>query len=156
VTRIDDPVRLAALEESGLLDKDVVGRLTHLTYSAVMITGADASQINVLGDVTQHTIAQHPEPRRAPIPVEASACYRVIQQNVTIAVVDAAHDPDACDLPWAQDFRGYLGTPVCYDDEPIGSICVVSVEPREWRRHDELALEGLARLVSLSVELDRE
>ena len=155
VASLADPHRLAALEASGLLDKNERGRLSHLTYSAVMLTGADISQINVLGAVIQHTIAQHPLPLREPVPVGVSACYEVIRQDATVVIADAANDPNACDLPWAQEFRAFLGTPVHHDGEPIGSMCVVNVKPREWRSCDRMAVEGLARLVSLSVELDR-
>lgn len=154
MTRLDDPVRLAALKTSGLLEKDVAERLNHLTFSAVALTGADASQINMLGDVTQYTIAQHPAPPREAIPVGVSACGEVIRQNTTVVIVDAYNDPDACDLPWAQDFCAFLGTPVHHQGEPIGSMCVVSVKPRVWRLHDRLALEGLSLLVSLSIDME--
>ncbi len=152
-TRLDDPARLAALEESGLLDKDVVGRLNHLTFSAVQITGADASQINVLGAVIQHTVAQYPEPLAEAMPVESSGCYEVVRRTATIAITDTVEHPQTCDLPWVQLFRGYLGTPVCFDGQPVGAMCVLSVEPRVWRTHDLLALEGLAQLAALSIDL---
>lgn len=152
---VTDPDRLAALEASGLLAKDVLGRLNHLTYSAVQITGGDASQINVLGGEWQNTIAAYPVPLPDPYPVEQSGCQEVIRQDDTIVIPDTAAHPLTCNLPWVQVWRGYLGAPIHHDGEPIGAMCLLSATPREWRQHDVLALAGFVRLVMLSIDPHR-
>lgn len=152
MTVITDPDRLAALDASGLLDKDVAGRLNHLAYSATMLTSTDVSQINVLGNLSQTTIAQYPEPLRGPISAESSGCHEVVRLGTTIVIPDTVLHPVTCDLPWVEDFRGYLGTPVHYSGQVIGALCVLTANPRDWHTRDLLTTEGLARLVSLSLE----
>lgn len=40
--------------------------------------------------------------------------------------------------------RAYLGVPVRYRDQCIGSFCVVDTTPREWSDDDLAALEELS------------
>ena len=61
-----------------------------------------------------------------------------------LVVPDSERHPVLCDMPWAQVWRGYLGCPITYDDQVIGSFCVLSQEPRTWTLTDNLTLTELA------------
>ncbi len=113
---------------------------------------ADASQLNVLGHEVQQHLAQWPEPPGPPIPVLDSACQHVVLNGKPIVVPDATADPVMCFLPGAQIFHAYLDAPVAYNEQVIGSLCVVSIRPREWTEMEALALEAMARLVGQSLD----
>lgn len=148
--RLDDPRRLAALSRSGLLLRPLNDRLDRLVATAASVVAADAAQVNVVDDTSQHHLSRWPpvvstEPR----PVQESGCRHVVETGHTLAVPDTLADPVFCVLPWVRDgWRGYLGTPICYEGEPIGALCVLSHQPRRWFRADTLALEAVARLVT--------
>lgn len=109
--------------------------------------------MNVLDDVRQHHLVRWPPEVfvgqfATPIPLHESGCKFVVDQGHTLAVPDTLDHPVLCSTAWAQFMRSYLGTPVEYGGQPIGSLCVLTAQPREWHRADELALEAVARLVS--------
>lgn len=154
---LDRPSRLAAVSASGLLNLaglDQAGRqerLSKLTRSAVMILRADASQVNVLDADWQRVIAQYPEPADGPLPVGQSGCSVVVRTDRTQPVTDTQGHPVMCDMPWTARYRGYLGSPVRWGGHPVGAICVLTLQPREWDDSDILSIEAFARLVELAV-----
>lgn len=146
-----DPDRLAALGRSGLLDKSVPDRIQHLVYTAHSLLRADVAQLNVLTASTQHTVAEWPRVPPRTRPIAETGCQHVLVSE-TVAVQDMVDDPIMCVLPWSNHFRGYIGSVICYGDQPIGALCALTVEPRRWTKTDELTLKSLTRLVSLSLE----
>lgn len=154
MARLDDPERLAALRQSGLLRHVVDERLKHLVYSAAILTQADAAQINVLDDTRQHHICEWPESDTPTPPddVSTAGCREVILQEMSLVVPDVWNHPVMCQMPWTKTWRGYLGTPICYHDQIIGSLCVLTRQPRTWSELDLRALEGVARLIGMALE----
>ena len=155
MSRLASQERLAALERSGLLHKTPNERVRHLVYTAYTLLRADAAQLNILTDTHQHTVVEWP--RASPhavssMPVGDSGCYRVMLAEETMAIEDTLEHPQMCVLPWTAIFRGYLGTVICYDNQPIGSLCALTVEPRKWTALDIVTLESLAKLVAISVD----
>lgn len=153
--RLEDPTRLAALERSGLLTKPPTERLRQLVYTAYTLLRADAAQINVLGAHMQHTMVEWPRiaPPSADRPVEVSGCRLVLELEGTLVIPDALDHPVACTMPWVGVFRGYIGAVLCYEGQPIGALCALTVQPRQWSTTDKMTLEGLVSLVSQAVEL---
>jgi len=152
VGRLDDPCRLAALERSGLLFRPLPDRLDRLAEQAAVQLGADAGLLNVLDAESQHHLAQWPERTATVTPVEQTGCQLVITAERTVAVPDALTHPVLCRLPWVETWRGYLGAPVLYDAQVLGSLCVLSREPRAWTNYDALSLRALARLVGQALD----
>lgn len=154
MARIDDPNRIDALHRSGLLRHDVQERLSSLCYSAVQLCRADASMINVQEGGLQQVAAvwpadAHPHEK---LPYRESGCREVLETEETVAVPDTTEHPILCTVPWTNRWRGYLGTPVSYEGQIIGSICVLTRAPRVWQPHDMITLQGLARLVGMVLD----
>lgn len=145
--------RLEALSQSGLLKKSTAERLHHLAYTSVTLLRADACQINALDDKMQRTVTGYPpNPEGWPdIPVELTGCQEVVLLGVPLVIPDVQDHPIMCALPWAESWQGYLGVPIVFDSQIIGSLCVLSKEPREWRPYETTALQGVARLIAASL-----
>lgn len=153
MTTLDNVDRLAALAASGLLEKDVQARLCHLAYTAAALTRADIAQVNVVDGTLQHHVCQWPPPANPdPRAAETSGCTTVVKTGLTLAITDTCAHPITCDLPWTDQYRGYLGTPILFAGQSVGALCVLSSTPRAWSAHDLLALEGVARLLMLSLD----
>lgn len=152
-TNIDDPERLAALKRSGLLTKPPTERLRHLVYTAYTLLKADAAQINVLGAEMQHTMVEWPRlaPPTADRDLDTSGCKLTLEMEGTLVLPDVMDHPVACNMPWTGMFRGYIGTVLCYEGQPIGALCALTMEPRQWTAADKMTLEGLSRLVAQAV-----
>lgn len=150
---LDDPARLQALQASGLLRKDVPRRFDHLVFTAATLLRADVAELNVVTATMQYTTAGWPPGVHVARTIADSGCRVVIEGGVTLAVSDAVMHPIMCEKSWAGEHRGYLGTPVMFQNECVGSLCVLTYKVREWSRLDVQALEGLANLASLSLEI---
>lgn len=149
MSRLADPARIAALQRSGLVGRPLPERLERLVATAASVCHADLAQMNVLDESAQHHLSTWPPIiTTAPVPLRESGCQYVVDRGITIAVPDTLEHPVLCDASWATLMRSYLGTPVEYDGQPIGSLCVLTREPRAWHRADKMALESVARLVS--------
>lgn len=152
MNRLDDPQRLEALERSGLLRKDVGQRLDHLTFSACRLLQADMSLLNAVDDTFQHTVVGYPPGTTLTLPIELTGCREVVLSGKPLAIPDIVEHPVLCTVPWGERYRSYLGCPISYDDEIIGSICVLSERPRAWKNYEISALEGVARLAGMSLQ----
>lgn len=148
------PERLEALQRSGLLDRTVVERLDSVAYTATRLLNADAAQINALDSQFQRTVTGYP-PGHWPsaVPLEITGCRRVVLTGQPLIIPDTEHDTEVRGLPWTDIFNAYLGVPVTYEGEIIGSLCVLSEKSRTWTSYDILGLQGLANLVMLSLEV---
>lgn len=148
---LGDPARLEALRRSGLLKRTVAERLDHLVFAASRLLLADAAQLNVLDHHQQYTILGYPPDDWPSFPVEDSGCRKVVASGKPFAVDDAQQHEVTCNMPWTSKFRGYLGAPIIFDSQVIGSICVLTTEPRYWKVYEISALVGVARLASMSI-----
>lgn len=150
---LDDAERLLALRTSGLLGKSMPERLSHLTFAAARLVMADVAQINALDEFTAYNISGWPPDAEYHLtrPVEDSGCRTVVMSGQALVVQDTLANPLTCERPWAGRMRGYLGVPVMFDHQAVGSLCVLTREPRAWKTYDITALEGIARLVSISL-----
>lgn len=144
---LDDPERLSAITRSGVLALHAT-RLQTLTVRAVRLLHADAAQVNVVDDQQQHHVAACPPVLERTGPVKESGCRLVVETGQLLVVPDAERHPIVCDMPWAAVWRGYLGHPITYDGQVIGSFCVLTEEPRAWTLTDSHTLAELAAQAS--------
>lgn len=150
---IGDPERLAALERSGLLRHDDYDRLTRLCYTATELLDADAAQINVITDSQQVFLAEWPRTVRPPAALSSSGCRQVVLRGELVAVEDTLKDPVLCTMPWVASWRGYMGVPLTFEGQVLGSMCVLTVKQRPWSMMDRVALEGLGDMVEGAIKL---
>lgn len=140
--------RLSALERSGLLRMPPGNRLTHVCYVATQLLDCDVSQVNALTNRVQHHVAEWP--RVAPrddVDIELAGCRQIVVTGEVVAVEDTLAHPVMCRLPWSAIWQGYLGVPLLYDGEVIGSLCALTVGPRKWEARDRMTMSSLAGLV---------
>lgn len=150
---LDDPERLEALELSGLLTKSMPERIDHLAFAACHLLVADACQINALNGTIQHTVVGYPPGDWLDMVVEDTGCKEPVRTGQPFVVPDSHIHPVTCDMPWAQQFRGYMGAPIAWGGNlVVGSICVLTEKPRPWKTYEVTALVGVARLVSMSLD----
>jgi GAF domain-containing protein len=149
---IDDAERLQALRASGLLDKDTAARLDHLAFAAARLVLADVAQINAVDHETTYTVVGWPPGVWPDKPARLTGCWEIIRLGRPLIVNDANTHPITCNLPWVPIMQSYLGVPVFFDTHVVGSVCVLSAEPRTWKSMEICALEGVARLVGMSLE----
>lgn len=150
---LDSRARLAALERSGIRLIGVQEALQEACQAAAGLLRGDAAQVNVVTRYEQEFLAEWPRPRRwrKPVPLSNSGCREVVIAEHTLVIDDTHEHPVVCVMPWVQDWRGYIGAPIAYDTQVIGSLCVLTKEPRDWTDGDVAALEVLADKVSASL-----
>lgn len=149
---LTDPARLDALARSGLLAHGQRARLDLLCQTAASIVRVPAAQVNVLTAEQQISVGKYPPDGDRELPVMVAGCRQVVLAEHPVIVPDTREHPVMCGLPWAADWRAYLGVPVYAADQVIGSFCVLDRPVRAWTAWDIAGLQGLARLAGLSVE----
>ena len=76
---------------------------------------------------------------------EASYCQYVVATNDVLVVDDSTETPLVENHPATLDgVRAYLGVPVRYDGQCLGSFCVVDTKARDWTDEDLAILQDLA------------
>ncbi len=147
---LDSAVRLAAIERSGILIGARQEAFNAVCKMAHSLVGADCSQLNVLNAQSQIYVAEWPRPGRfrQPTPMKDSGCREVVIAEVPIVIDDSRLHPVTCLMPWTSDWLGYLGCPVTYDSQVLGSLCVLTKKVRPWSAKDVGIMRGLAAQVS--------
>lgn len=153
---LSDPERLAALERSGLLRHGQDERLVRICYTVTELLQVDASQVNIITDRAQHTVAEWPRAAPAVAEFSNSGCWTVVEAEGTTAIENTLEHPILCRMPWTATWQGYLGTPITYEGQHLGALCALSVSKRKWTLHDRMGLESLADLVLESIRVDRD
>ena len=153
---LDRPERLLALERSGLLRHDVVGRLDLLCETACTILEVPMSQVNILGSDYQVNIGKWPPDDDRVMDVRLTICKEVIAALEPVVVPDTLLHPVMCLSPivTVSGARSYLGVPIFFSGEAIGTFCVGDLVVRNWHTWNVAGLQGLARLAGLAVNGD--
>lgn len=153
-SRIDDPARLAALAASGLLNKGPDEQMDLLCETAHHLLRAPIAMVNILDDQMQTSVGAFPKDIQRSYRVKDTGCQHVVAAAEPISIDNTLLHPVMCISPVTTvlGVRAYLGVPIFYDDQPVGSFCVMDYMPRDWRYWDTESLKGLARLAGLAVE----
>lgn len=150
---LTSPERLQALRESGLLNKSLAERIDHLAFAMCRLLLADAAQINALEGHVQHTVVGWPPGNWPDRELGDTGCREPVVTKAPVVINDTSEHPVTCQMSWTHLYRGYMGVPVFYQGiEVVGSICVLSKEPRSWKGYEVAAMTGVARLVAMSLD----
>ncbi len=149
--------RLAALDALGLLYTPSEERFDRITRMASRLFGTPMAMITFVADRCQwFKSAQGLEETETAR--EVSFCAHAILQDETFVVPNATADERFFDNPLVTGglgIRFYAGHPVYAEDgSPIGTVCVIDRQPREFSQSDRDSLRDLAALVE--TELHRE
>lgn len=153
--RIDDPGRLSAVRETGLLDTPAEEPFDRLARLAATTLDAPLAFVTVVDDRRSFwkacigVDARDPADRQNP--VDQSFCQYVVGLDAELVVGDAAGDPRTQDNPSiaAMGVAAWAGFPLrSPEGEVVGSFCVVDTRVRTWSDHDVEVLRTLAHAFS--------
>lgn len=158
-TLLNDPERLKAVEESGLMDSPPDEALERLNLLAAKILKAPISIFTIMNNDRQYyksTFGLPPEVGSGTsFPMEATICQYALQED-HLAIEDTKNHPAFADNGPIQQFQigGYLGVPVTTKAGHVfGTVCVFDVVPKQWSADELESLKIIANSFVTEVEL---
>lgn len=145
--------RLQALERSGILDTPQEAVYDEITAQIVDDLSVPISMVSIVDMNRQFLKSQQglPDPfaKNREIPISHAFCQHTIHRGSTYAIGDMRKAPVFYDHPSVVNFNvmAYLGEPLYFDGEIIGTVCVIDFKPREWTEADINNLKKSAKAV---------
>ncbi len=155
--RVNDPQRLAALQESGLLDTAPEAAFDRLTTLASKVLGVPIALVSLVDAERQFFKSQNIswcEARQTPH--SHSFCKHVVASGEAMLIEDARVHPLVKDnlSTLEANVVAYAGIPlVTSQGHTLGSFCAIDFVPRQWSEGDIEILRGLAAAAMSEVEL---
>ncbi|MBB2946971.1 PAS domain S-box-containing protein [Actinoplanes lutulentus] len=151
---IADPVRLAAVAGTGLIDGVPSPVLDEITALTMRLLDVRVALLNLVDAASQCSVSRGdgpvaPELRH--LPITHSYCRHVVESGEPLVVDDAREHPLLRDNPAVHEYHAvaYAGMPVrSPDGSVLGTLCVFDTETRTWSETDLATLKGLAAAAS--------
>jgi PAS domain S-box-containing protein len=154
-----DPGRLAALQQTNLLDTAaeeafdrlarLAARLLHAPIALVTLVAADRLFLKACLGL--------PEPWASArqLPLSHSLCHWQLATGQPLVIADVRADPLAQGSQAVSELgvAAYLGIPLRFAGQVVGSLCVTDRQPRDWTDDDVAVLADVAGLVMTEIEL---
>ncbi|MEO8801282.1 MAG: PAS domain S-box protein, partial [Polyangiaceae bacterium] len=157
--RIDDPIRLRAVEASGLMGSPPEEAFDRLTRIAAKLLGCPIALVSIVGDSRQFFKSgigltdKLAEERGTKLSL--AFCQHVVTDGEF--VVDDAHHDDRTKHDVAikgYGIESYLGIPLLSpDDHCLGSFCAIDTKPRHWTDEQIAIMRDLAGAASSEIKL---
>ena len=152
-----EPVRLAAVHATQLLDAAAEESFDRLTRIAQRITGAPLAFMTVVDEARSFWFSSQGLPEGSPRQntVEESFCQYVLGGD-PLVLADVTADERTAANPSIEGMgvRAWAGFPVRLPDgQVLGSFCVVDTAVHPWTEQDVALLEELAEIASREVAL---
>jgi GAF domain-containing protein len=160
MTAIDDPLRLAALDGSGLLGTPREESFDRLTRLVAKVLHAPVALISLVAGDHQFfkSCVGLPEPwasaRRTPLLL--SFCRHVVTSDAPLVVADARTHPLVRENEAINHLKviAYAGVPlVTPEGLALGALCAIDSRPRDWAEDEVGILRDLAASVMAQVQL---
>jgi phosphoribosyl 1,2-cyclic phosphodiesterase/DNA-binding response OmpR family regulator len=145
----DEPERLRALRDAGVLDSPAEERFDRITRLARRVFDVPIALVSLV-DAERQWFKSHQGLDVRETPREISFCAHAIHDDRVFIVPDALSDPRFADNPAVTGeirARFYAGRPLRMFGRRVGTLCLVDRRPRELRDDDVRALNDLAALV---------
>jgi phosphoribosyl 1,2-cyclic phosphodiesterase/DNA-binding response OmpR family regulator len=145
----DEPARLRALHEAGVLDSPAEERFDRITRLARRVFDVPIALVSLVDAERQWFKSRQGIDARE-TPRELSFCAHAIHDDGVFIVPDALTDPRFADNPAVTGeirVRFYAGRPIRIFGRRVGTLCLVDRRPRDLRADDVRALNDLATLV---------
>lgn len=149
-----------AARATGLLDTEPEEAFDRLTTLASRLARAPVALLTLLDEHRQFFKSQvglgEPWASRRETPLTHSFCKHVARTEKPLIVKDSTRDPLVRDNLAIPDLgvASYCGVPVSLSDgTPVGALCVIDHEPRDWREELPDILSELAHSVMTELEL---
>ena len=155
-----EDARAKALNRYGLLDEEDTQVFDDLTFMASMVCDAPIALVTLLNENLQlfkgvFGLA------RDPMPIEHSFCTHAMESpDQLLVITNARADQRFADNPYVHgedQFVSYAGAPLVTDQGvPLGTICVLDKQPREWTDAQQKALRILSTQVMDHIETKQQ
>lgn len=156
----DDPKRVKALRDTGLLDSppaEAFDRVTDLVRRVLAVPVALISLVDVDRQYFKSQVGL-PEPwaSQRQTPLSHSFCQYAVQSREPLIITDAREHPvlkDNLAVP-DLDVIAYAGVPLITDDGyALGSLCAIDSHPRFWTSEQIALLSDLAQVTVDEIKL---
>lgn len=156
MARLDSPTRLAAFRD-GLLAVDDDEQLQGIARDAAEACDAPIGLVSLVMGSVQVFRAAHGLPAELEVSRATnrcdSFCQFVVEDEEPLLITDSlGHERLPQTLVGAYSIRAYLGAPVRVGSEVLGSVCVLSLEPRTFTPAHERKIVELAAMASKRLE----
>jgi PAS domain S-box-containing protein len=158
-----DPVRLAAVRQTNLLDTPAEDAFDRVARMAARLLEVPIALVPLIEDDRQFFKAcvGLPEPWASArqTPLSHSLCQHVLVARQPLAIGDTGRDALARDNPLVRELglAAYLGVPLIdASGHALGSVCVADHRPRDWTPDQVAILTDLAGLVMTQIQLRAE
>ena len=161
---LHDAERLAALQESRMLDSPTEPILDAITRLAARLTNGKTALISLVDKDRQFFKSQvglkAPWSTERQSKLSHSFCQWVVTGKEPLVIEDARSHPILKNNLAIRDLGviSYMGVPLETSGQPIGSLCAINSEPRQWSAQDLQTLHKFAAVVetfSLPLKADR-
>jgi PAS domain S-box-containing protein len=154
-----DPGRLAALQQTNLLDTAAEEAFDRLVRLAARLLAAPVALVTLVDTdrLFLKACLGLPEPWASArqLPLSHSLCQRQLATGQPLVLGDVGTDPLARGNQAVAELgvAAYLGIPLRFGEQVVGSLCVTDRQPRSWSADDVAALADVAGLVMTEIEL---
>ena len=146
---VANPLRLAAVHASGLLDSPAEDSFDSLTRLAARLLKVPGSFISIVDSGRDFYKSQVGFP--APLAQDRQTngrtfCHYTLGGEEMLVIEDTHSDPVWRSVPTVESMgvRAYAGAPLQLDGHTIGSFCVIDNQPRQWSADELETLRQLA------------
>lgn len=158
-----DPVRLAVLRETGLLDSPNEANYDRLSRLAARFLGVPVVLVSLVDSDRQFFKSSLGLPgiwaARRETPLSHSFCQVVVRSGEPLVVRDARDDQRVCENLAIRDLGviAYLGVPLrTATGHVLGSFCAIDSMPRDWTDDQIATMQDLANSVMSEIALRQE
>ncbi|HZT65664.1 MAG TPA: GAF domain-containing protein [Acidimicrobiales bacterium] len=158
-TIVRDPDRLAAVRRLLLLDAPGKPSFDRLTELAAQLIEAPIALMTLVDIDRQWFVSATGIPdelrQRRQTPLEYSLCQHALRSASPLVAVDARLDPVLRHVKAVTEYGivAYAGAPLRFEGQPVGTLCVLDREPRQWRPDEIVTLQRLGEIAADELRL---
>ena len=160
---VDDPNRMAALQETAMLDYVPSDQFGQITALAAKMLDVPVALVSLVDKDRQYFLSQHglnePWVSRRETPLTHSFCQWVVSGNEPLVVNDARKHKILKTNKAVTEVgvMAYAGLPInAGDSQQIGSFCAIDTKPRSWNYNDLAILHDLAQLTESFMVVEKD
>jgi PAS domain S-box-containing protein len=145
-----DPGRLAALQQTNLLDTPAEQAFDRLVRQAAHLLEVPIALVSLLDEDRQVLAASvglpQPWASARQTPLSSSLCQQLLVTRQPLVIPDTRRDPRARDDEFilALGVAAYLAIPLIASGQVLGALCVADRQPRNWTADQVATLTELA------------
>ncbi len=158
--KLDSQQRLAALEDTGLLDSLPDIAFDRLTRLVQKLLNVPVSLISLIDDQRQFFKSAmglaEPLATERETPLSHSFCQFVVKDNQALVIKDSNQHLIYKDHPANTELgvTAYLGIPLkTPSQEVIGALCAIDSEPRQWTADEMAILNDIAEIAMSEIAM---